>query len=112
MGYLRGVYGFLVLFLCFDEESLEEGVRWNRKKGFSEILVVVGGGGINVSSVMWCWVFVAGACGDELMIQSNLIKTFVTRPLALCSKALLWKRFYSLWATRGLDTLARRLYFS
>ena len=47
MGCLRGVYGFLVLFLCFDEESLEEGVRWKRKKGFCEILVVVGGGGIN-----------------------------------------------------------------
>ena len=34
MGCLRGVYGFLVLFLCFDEESLEEGVRWKRKKRF------------------------------------------------------------------------------
>ena len=40
---------------------------------------------------------------------ANLIKTFVTHPLVLCSKALPWKRLYSLWATRGLDTLGRHL---
>ena len=41
------------------------------------------------------------------LIQSSLIKTFLKRFSALCSKALQWKRFYSLWATRGLDILGR-----
>ena len=44
--------------------------------------------------------------------SNNLIKTFVLRLLALCSKALPWKPFYSLWATRGLDSLGRHLYFN
>ena len=39
-----------------------------------------------------------------IVLYSNPIKIIVTRPLALCSKALLWKRFCSLWAASGLNT--------
>ena len=42
--------------------------------------------------------------------RKNLINKVVVRALALRSKALSWKWFYSLWATRGLDTQGRRLY--
>ena len=42
----------------------------------------------------------------------NLTKKFVLGIVALCLKAFLWIRFYLLWATNGLGTLWRRIYFS
>ena len=39
-------------------------------------------------------------------------KIFAERPLPLSSKDIPQKRFYSLWATRGLGTLGRRPFFN